>query len=483
MFKQIGINLFFKILLQILPFIGSVFIARYSGAEVLGVLSLASSMVLMVDTFFNTGIGSANIFYLNKGVNHSQGNGAMIVVNYVIKFIFIIIIGCVSYFYFYKSQGNKEMFWVIIIFCFSSLINSFFQVSKSYFNAIVDQKRANLPTFWNILLSNITKSIAAFYYGSVIPIALVMLMSNLLTSPIAIIVFFKKTTFTIPELKLVKAYFKKGLSFLSFTLTKILPQHLDKIILGIMVGTYMVGVYTVAQRVGSALESIALAISMVLFPVFSKAVTDNKIKKIIRILHKFNVIFLLIILPFFLAISFNSSFILEFIFGREFGKGSVLMKIFIINALITICLMPLTNILIGFDCMKSANKFNLISFMSFLVIPIMLLLLPDMSENGKSLLVTIGRLLINIIAFVLYAVKASKLIELKTFKYDGFSILGIFLFYIIIILSENILLTEDNLGYIANLVSSIVFLFITWFFLNLRGYNSGEILSIIRKGK
>lgn len=409
LFKQILTGFAFKVLTQFLTLIAVIIIARIVGAKVLGELNFAASFVMFINPLLMNSLASANISLKTKSkVSSEEGNGAHLVLN--LGYVTFIQIGVLIYAFSTFYDSNIALYYTFLILIITEYCEVFYRVSRSHFTSEIDQFNASLPDILKIGFIQIFKILAAYFYATLVMISLAGLIGTILMIPLLFILFFRNTSIKIPKFRIIKIYFKESTLFMSFTLTKLIPQYLDKIVLGFITSFSIVGYYTVGQKVGSSIEMIAFSIGLVLFPYFSKMGKEQDHKRPKKIISNFLNFFLNFIVPGLIFLCFFSKILLINIFGAKFGISQNVMIIYIFLGLFSIFMMPFNNVVIGFDRLKIANVYNLLGFLVFIVGLGVLFLFYRDSTYIINLMASI-RLISLIVITLLYVFLASNILK------------------------------------------------------------------------
>lgn len=414
--KQIVTNGVFKIGLQVVTLLATILIARLLGSQILGEFNFATSLVAIVNVFFINSISSANISLINKkSVTSSQAISSFFTLSFLILILYCIVVAVYSYLNYYNQ--NRDLFLVIVFLMLSEVFGLLFLASNSFYTASYNQYKASFPDALRITVSKVLQIGFVFWFGNLLSLAIGVLLATILTTPILIKFFWPKINLVLPTKKDLSVYMKTSIDFLSFTLTKIVPQQLDKIFLEKLVLFSFLGYYTIGQKIGNSIELVAMSVGVVLFPYFTKLSENRDQKKAISILDKFIIIFFNIItIPLFLVCFFSEE-LLNIIFGEEFLISAFIMQSYIIIGMITIFMMPFNTLSIGFGKMKYINIANITCFIVFLIGSVSLLSI-DVNNDEKIInIMAVIRLFPNIILLIFFLLYSSKLLKVDYIKY------------------------------------------------------------------
>ena len=361
MLKQILINGGFKIGTQIISLLSTIFIARILGASVIGEYNFAISLIVIFKVFIINSLASTNIYFINKNENDSiTSQNTLVFVSYILFIVYAILLTIYAYFNFYDQ--NINLFYVIISLLVAELIGLKFITSRSYYNANLNQYKAAFPEFIRTLLTKTFQIITVFAFKDILGLALSVFLATIFLLPILVRSYSPILSFKFPTTFFLSNYLKKSLHFSTNTLTKLVPQQLDKIILETCVSFTFIGYYTIGQKIGNTIEMLTMSIGIVLFPFFTKLSQNLDTKKTIIIASNLMNISFNIIFFFLFVTSFFAADILVFVFGDEYILSIFSMNIYILIGIVSILLMPFNNIGLGFGELKKISRINIISF-------------------------------------------------------------------------------------------------------------------------
>jgi polysaccharide transporter, PST family len=442
MLKQILINGGFKIGTQIISLLSTIFIARILGASVIGEYNFAISLIVIFKVFIINSLASTNIYFINKNENDSiTSQNTLVFVSYILFIVYAILLTIYAYFNFYDQ--NINLFYVIISLLVAELIGLKFITSRSYYNANLNQYKAAFPEFIRTLLTKTFQIITVFAFKDILGLALSVFLATIFLLPILVRSYSPILSFKFPTTFFLSNYLKKSLHFSTNTLTKLVPQQLDKIILETCVSFTFIGYYTIGQKIGNTIEMLTMSIGIVLFPFFTKLSQNLDTKKTIIIASNLMNISFNIIFFFLFVTSFFAADILVFVFGDEYILSIFSMNIYILIGIVSILLMPFNNIGLGFGELKKISRINIISFIGFIFLALYISQM-DIEEIYIINLMSIIRLISYLFLSVFFITYCNKLLSFNFTKNLILLCVHILLFilfnYLIIIIKLNLVL-------------------------------------------
>lgn len=434
--KQIITNGVFKIGVQIITLLTTIIIARFLGSKILGEFNFASSLIAIVNVFFINSISSANIFLLNKkALSKSNALSSFFILSVVVLLLYGIVVLFYSYYKYYDT--NINLFLTIVFLMLSEFIGVIFMASNSYYTANLNQYKASLPDSLRIVICKVLQIGFVYWFSDLLSLAIGVILATIFMTPILIKFFWPKVRLSLPSKEIIIMYAKTTINFMSFTLTKIVPQQLDKIILEYLVLFSFIGYYSIGQKIGNAIEMIAMSAGVVLFPFFTKLAENKDQQKAKYILKKFIIIFFnFIVIPLF-VICFFSKDLLKIVFGSEFVISTITMQSYVLIGMLTIFMMPFNTLCIGFGKIKYINRVNIFSFVVFLIGAGFLFFNRDYNTDEKLInMMAVIRLVPNIVLIVFFLKYSSELLNSKYVKYFFLFSIQVLFFVTFSILNE-----------------------------------------------
>lgn len=434
--KQIATNGIFKIGVQIVTLLATIIIARFLGSNILGEFNFASSLIAIVNVFFINSISSANISLLSKKTfSKSDALSGFLTLSIAVLFLYSIVVLVYSYYNFFHT--NRNLFLTIVFLMVSEFMGLIFFVSNSYYTAALNQYKASLPDALRIVICKVLQIGFVFWFSNLLSLAIGVILATIFMTPILIKFYWPKVKLSLPKKEVVVMYAKTTSDFMSFTLTKIVPQQLDKIILEYLVLFSFIGYYTIGQKIGNAIEIVAMSAGIVLFPLFTKLAEKKDQEKAKVIIEKFVFIFFNLILTPLFIICFFSKDILEIVFGSDYVISNFTMQSYILIGMLTIFMMPFNTLCIGFGKIKYINRVNIFSFILFLIGACFLFFIKDNNTDEKLMnMMAVARIVPNFVLIVFFLKYSSKLLNSKYFKYFFLICFQVFLFIILNILNK-----------------------------------------------
>jgi O-antigen/teichoic acid export membrane protein len=382
--------------------ISGIVVARVAGPTVLGVLSFATSYVLLFE--FITGIwGPANIKMISEGKKIEKCLTVYSVLQIVSIFLFVALVTSwyliQKYFlnYTFESKTHEKVIFIILA---ASVITLLLNFHRSTFTAQLKQLKANTPQLVNGVFFHIGRIIVVLFGYRAIGLAFWRLAGAFLTLPITI-KYHKSFSFDKWDNQFFKNYVSYGFPFFLIVLANSLIQYFDKILLQHYTNSTEVGYYAAAFALGGYLLFIGAALRTVFFPYFTNLIANNKwstIKKKVLQFQEFNVIFLLPLVGF---ISLISEFIIvDVILGQEYVKSVVPFQFLIFSTFVMIVNMAYINVSLGMGQLYLNSLVTFIKLAAYMIC-LYVLISPDYFDMG-AVGVALNILIVNLIELIIF---------------------------------------------------------------------------------
>jgi PST family polysaccharide transporter len=222
-------------------------------------------------------------------------------------------------------------------------------------------------------------------------------MTLILTALFSLI-FIKKEfhiLFKLPTFQELKTYYIEGYHLFLSTIVVNLYTTSNSLILGFMVGYESVGIYSLAERIYSAITKVIIIVNQVLYPYLARFSHDMKslIYKM-RYILKYYILFLSIIS---MSLFFTSEIIIELLFGYNHQSSILVLKILSI----TLLFRPYGALFTQFMIIKSRQKdVSRVTFLTmifnFITVFPMIYLYKELGLAISLILVAIYHLYINL---------------------------------------------------------------------------------------
>ena len=309
-------------------FVLTILLARMLLPDLFGVYSLVLSIVVIVFSFIDLGIGEAAIRYMSESLGKNKRNEALSYFWYLFNVRFILIIfGALGLFLFaklfaYDIFGKQEIVIPLLFAIFFVLVNAVRNFFGILFFALNDLR--DVPFVYTILHGSkvLFSFIALLLFSGVEAVSAIFaaFAASSFVSLISIIIILKRKKFRFFPKKKIKFNKKKTWEYLGFmsiiNISLIMFGSVDTLMLGRFVDTSYVGYYHAAFSVIISLVAI-FTISGIFLPIFTQ-VNGDRLKKAISKSMRYT---LIISVPSVVGILFVSEEIISFFYGSEYSNA------------------------------------------------------------------------------------------------------------------------------------------------------------------
>ncbi|MDQ1275371.1 MAG: hypothetical protein QG610_944 [Euryarchaeota archaeon] len=358
-----------------------VYMARYLGAEDLGVLSFALSFTIIIGLIGDLGLSSL----MTREISRNQSLAPKYLGNvFLIKILLAIvtfgIVAAAINILGYSEQTIK----VVYIITLSNIATNFTQTFYSIFQAFERFEYQSIGLILNSAFMLIGTSLVIVQRLDLIYFAFVYLIVNVITLVYSLVFCLWK--FTIPCLRIDWVFWKKTiLESIPFWLNSvfvIIYFKVDMVMLSTMVGDTAVGWYAASYRLIDALIFIPSVFMSIMYPIFSKFHISSRDS--LEFAFKKSFKFLTIIaIPIGIGTTLLAEDIILLIYGIEYTPSVIALQILIWASVLSfINYTPATYL-------TSTNKQRTLMVLTFMgaILNIILnfTLIPMLSYNGAAI--------------------------------------------------------------------------------------------------
>lgn len=307
--------------------LGTLFIARYLGAEKFGIISFSIAYVDLFSVIATLGLPTITVRELVKNPNDANvilGTVGLskFASGILIYFLSILVI------YFFRKGDDLAINTVMILGTIS--IFKFSDISVYWFDSVVKSKYTSYSIFLALLTTTIIKFILIIYRGEYYSFIYVTTAEKILIG--AFLLFSlnrwgKKLADLKFKLSLIIDLLKDSWPLLISSLSIIIYMRVDQIMLGKMIGDYDVGIYSIGVKFTEIFSLLPFAIINSVFPSIIRAKEYNNKVYLKRIQNLYNFItFISFIYALFIFI--NSEFIINLLFGSNYSGSITVSRIY-----------------------------------------------------------------------------------------------------------------------------------------------------------
>ena len=390
-----------QVITQFLAIAAGIIVARIAGPSLVGVLSYGTAYTSILA--FITGIfGSAHIKLVSEGREHSNClavYGRLRNVSAIVYFIatagmFVI----QKYLLNYKFE-SKEIQIVIIL----SLVAHFLSLYEGYSNIVytanLKQAKANLPGFYRDIAWHIGRVVMVILGLRAITLATYkMILSGLVALYCAYLLKeFPKGKY---DKKLAKDYFRISIPALIIVIVNSITGYADKLLLAHYTNTTQLGYYSTAHSLGGMFMLIAMPVSNIFFPLFSKMISMNNWEGVNINIFKYQEFIILFIFPLMCILAITVKDPLLLVLGNRYKPSVTPLIILLFSTYVVLLGLPYANVITGMGKFYIYAWTNVIKLIIF-IISITLFVSPRFLNLGATGLAC-NQLVLNLTGNLIY---------------------------------------------------------------------------------
>ncbi len=400
-----------KMFMQFVTIAASIVVARVAGPTVMGTIAYAMAYVKMLGFIYDLGLGTAHIKLISEGRDEAKCNATFSVLKGYTTLFFLIVFFAMflGQKFLLKTEFESEVHeYVIYIFLIISIVENLISVPVTTFAARIEQAKQDIPYMIRGLMFQFLRIAIVLLGGRAIALAFGNLAATLMIVPIYLYLF-KDYPFGKFDKELAKEYIKIAAPILILGAATTLTNTVDKVMLQYFTNSEQVGYYTAGFRIGGFILLISRSMSMLFFPMFSKAVAKRDYNYIREKIEKFERFSFLFIMPVVILIALYSKDIILLLLGEQYFPSIGIMAVVTVALFMTVFNTPYGNLLNGFGRFKLTAKIALINLIIYVVI-IFVFLNKDLLNMG-SIGVAWALLITNILLGIIYRWYAMKDVE------------------------------------------------------------------------
>ncbi|MCK4662459.1 MAG: oligosaccharide flippase family protein [Bacteroidales bacterium] len=444
-----------KIIVQFIQIIATIIVARIAGPTVIGTIAYCLSFVSMFIFVADLGSGTAHIKLISEGQKTEDCITTYSTIKVILTILFLFIVICAYFVQKYFLNGFESKTHEIVLFIFLTIIviERLLDIIKTTFAANTQQAKQDIPDFIYILLYQLFRIGIVLAGYKAIALALGNFFALLIVIPLYIYLF-KEYSFGILKKALIKKYLAIGIPVLLIGVATNMSNYLDKVILQYFCDSTEVGYYTAGFKIGGFILLIANSVSMLFFPLFSKAISEGNIDFIKDKINKFERFSLIFIMPVVIIVVLFSDVIVLTLLGKEYINSISILSIITVAMFFYTLFVPYGNIILGMGYFKAAAIVNIINFTCFIILQILLVhpKLFGFGAMGAAIAVLFSRVLISFMFILVSKYKCNISMNVKNLKYLLF---GLSIYFISKYLLKNII-SESYFYYFLFVLSFLI---------------------------
>ncbi|MGF3555312.1 MAG: flippase, partial [Thermoplasmatota archaeon] len=407
------ISIYFLIILTgVISYLVRILFARNLSVEEYGLFYAVFTFIFLFVFFREFGLTEGIVFLINKFIAKKDYKKVkeyfytalnfQIITSIIFFALFIILSNFLTKNYF-KNPFAREL---IFILAFAFVIHTILYFFSFSFNSFQDFKLFKFLGFLEMLFILAFALILFKYFPRQIVPALSYLLTFIVLTLIAVIIFFKKYPLLaskkiIFSSKALKNLFKFSIPLFLSTSGVVMLNYTDIILLTMLKGVEDVGFYNIAQPAFNIILVFIAPLSTVVYPLVSRKYHKKDHEGIRNIVNFFYNNFLFFTLPLAITFAVFADLIIKILFGAKYVEASTALRILSVFFIF----MPIRSL--GFSVITGIGKPNerakILYYGAFFNLIGDVLLIPKYGYNGAAL--TTG------ISFLVMAVSATKFLK------------------------------------------------------------------------
>ena len=389
-------------------------ITNHHGAEVFGVLSLLTTVVLIFSIVPKFGMDIALVRIIGELRAHAQDLEIKYVIKKVVLFVFFA--SCAFSIFLFFSSGliskyffNKpHIYDALQVMSITVVANAVIVAIAAVFQGV---KRIKTFVFLQLVVQHLLFLILLLmndwlYFGA--QIITVYVLSSILSATVALTLLVR--TFDMLHMDSVQERHKYNLkkiliSSYPMLITgsfAVMMGWIDIIMLGIFQTEVDVGIYTVAHKIAGLVGLSLVVVNSISLPKFAECYAKKDLSRLRDVARQSTALIFITSAPLFLLSVFAADFIMS-IFGKEFIAGSLALILMATAQLFNAFCGPVGSLLQMTDHQKIVQK--IVALVAIVNLVLNYFLIPVYGINGAALSTMLSVILWN--AIMIFVVKNS----------------------------------------------------------------------------
>ncbi|MBN1252556.1 MAG: flippase [Bacteroidales bacterium] len=359
-----------KMFMQFVTIAASIVVARVAGPTVMGTIAYALAYVQMLGFVSDLGLGTAHIKLISEGRDEGKCNTTFAVLKTGVSVLFIFVFFTMFLIQkYYSAEGFESQVheYVIYIFIIMLTIQNFLSIPITTFAAKIEQAKQDIPYLIRGILFQLSRIVIVLLGGKAISLAFGNLAASVIIAPVYLYLF-RKYPFSKFDKELAKEYIKMAAPILILGAATTLTNTIDKVLLQFFTDSEQVGYYAAGFRIGGFILLISRSMSMLFFPMFSKAVANRDFNYIRDKIVKFEKFSFLFIMPIVVLICLYAEDIVIVLLGKQYIPSINIMAIITVAMFINVFSTPYGNLINGFGRFKLTAKISVVNLLIYVII-------------------------------------------------------------------------------------------------------------------
>lgn len=308
-------------------FVGA-WLTRYLGPTRLGIYNYALALVGLFTPFANFGL---NQIVVRDLVNFNDAKNEILGTAFVLKLVGGILLFLLLPLGFYMLNPNENLAAIIVVIIAAGIIFQCFEVIEFWFQSQVESKYTVFAKSTALIVTSCIKVFLIKIQAPLIAFVWTSLIEILLITLFLIITYYKDGNNLIYwryQFSQAKRLVRESWPLILTGVAITIYMKIDLIMLGNMLGSKTVGIYSSAVRISELWYFIPVAITSSVFPSIVKAKQIDENLYYQRLQKLFNLmVFTALIIA--VPMTFLSGFVVTLLFGQEYLESAGVLSIHI----------------------------------------------------------------------------------------------------------------------------------------------------------
>jgi O-antigen/teichoic acid export membrane protein len=469
--KDVAIIGFTQILINSSSFVLLPIITKTLGAYDYGIWAQLSVTVSLLTALASLALSTAFVRFFSSKTDKKEISRGFFSIFFFIALLSLVIIGIlfvlsepISLFLF-NTSIYTTLFQITL---FLILLNALFTIALFYFRIY---RQMLIYTFLGVFASVggmlLTIFLLIFLDYGLYGIVFSALFSYFLPLVIALVIIIKQVGFSRPSFSEMSKYLRFSLPLAPNSLIFWITDSSDRYIVGFILGTVNVGIYSAAYSIGYIVSLFVFPLQMILFPQLTTLYDNGEIDKVKTYISYSLKFFLLICVPSVVGLTVLARQLFVLLTTSEFTNGFTVIPVIALSALFY----GLVQIIINITLVYKKTKFNfwiqVIAALSNIVLNF--ILIPLFGIIGAAFATLFSFVIMFILAYIV------------TIKYLRFKTDIVFIFKIILsslIMASIVFLLEKQISFIFQILAGIIIYSVLCYVL--RVFNKKEMSYILQ---
>lgn len=323
-----------KILLSIFGLVSLIFVKRYMGYEVVGMLAFASSFVAVFGIVSDLGYGNAHQKRVNESnMDEGKCNGTFITIRIILSLLMLLLLLSVMIIYTNVMGNSFESKTLELIIYFTILrlfIDKLILIFRTLYSSKLQIAKLAIPRvlgrFFQLCLKVAVVLIGSF---SAVYLVFAEIISGILIL-IILIILFRGYPLKKPDWSYFRKYTSFAFPLIFIGLIGTLVTNIDVLMIQYFFDSKEVGVFSLSQRLSNMFLLVATSLIALLAPLFSKLYSENRFDLINEYANRSTKYISMTLTPFIVFLLVFTTPILTYIFGADASDSSPVLRLLLL---------------------------------------------------------------------------------------------------------------------------------------------------------